>query len=297
MAPVSASPNGEPKNTASEEEQVKRAVRGAFPRPPVFEDKEEERQWLKFRLAQAYRIFANLGYDEGIAGHITVRDNIRLDCFWVNPMGKHFSLVQPEDLLLVDHEGKVQDESGPYRLLNTAAFMIHSAIHVARPDVICAAHTHSVYGRTFSTLGKDLDPLTQDACAFYNDHVVYKSYGGVVLEAEEGQRIAKLLGDKKAAILQNHGLLVATDSIESTVHFYIALEKSCQVQLMAEAAAAGTGTKPIKVDHEDAVCAYKTVGPTLVGWFSALPQFQLLQHKEGKKFKFSDTAKVSPMWI
>lgn len=266
---------------------------GAAPRPPVFQDKNEERDWLKFRLAQAFRIFGNLGYDEGVAGHITVRDNIRPDCFWVNPMGKHFSLIEPEDLLLVDHEAKIQEESGPSRLLNTAAFMIHSAIHAARPDVNCAAHSHSVHGRAFSTLGKELDPLTQDACAFYEDHVVYRSYGGVVLDAEEGQRIAKQLGDKKAAILQNHGILVATASIEATLHFYIALEKSCQVQLMAEAAAASTGTKPIKVDHEDAVNTKKTVGSKLAGWFSALPQFQLLESKEGKKFKFSASAQVS----
>lgn len=126
------------------------------------------------------------GYDEGLAGHITMRDNIRPDCFWVNPMvsteavfimeiiltwfvgkGKHFSLIQPNDLLLVDHDGKIQDGSGPFRMLNTAAFMIHSQIHMARPDVMCAAHSHSIYGRAFSTLGKELDVLTQDSCAFY----------------------------------------------------------------------------------------------------------------------------------
>ena len=81
--------------------------------------------------------------------------------------GKHFSLVQPGDLLLVDHQGNVQPESGPNRLLNKAAFMIHSSVHAARPDANCAAHTHSVYGRAFSTLGKELDITTQDSCAFY----------------------------------------------------------------------------------------------------------------------------------
>jgi len=296
MAPVAATSN-ESTNGSSDDLATSKVIRGVAPHPPVFQDKTEEREWLKFRLAQAFRIFGNLGYDEGVAGHITVRDNIRPDCFWVNPMGKHFSLIQPEDLLLVDHHGKVQEESGPFRLLNTAAFMIHSAIHAARPDVICAAHSHSVYGRAFSTLGKALDPLTQDACAFYNDHVVYTSYGGVVLEVEEGQNIAKLLADKKAAILQNHGILVATTSIEATIHFYVALEKSCQVQLMAEAAAATSEAKPIKIGHEDAAYTGKTVGSMMAGWFSALPQFQLLESKEGKKFKFSGSAQVSPAWI
>ncbi|KAH8106848.1 class II aldolase/adducin domain-containing protein [Cristinia sonorae] len=273
-------------------EGTAKAVRGSLPHPPVFEDKAEEREYLKFRLAQAFR---HLGYDEGVAGHITMRDNIRPDCFWVNPMGKHFSLVQPEDLLLVDHDGKILDESGPFRMLNTAAFMIHSQIHKARPDVMCAAHSHSVYGRAFSALGKELDIITQDSCAFYKDHAVYTSFGGVVLDEEEGKHIAEVLGNKKAAILQNHGILVATGSIEATVHFYVALEKSCHVQLLADAAAAGTGRTTAKIDEKDAKYTYGVIGTEVAGWFSALPHFQTLEHRESSRFKFSSTVKVSAM--
>lgn len=75
--------------------------------------------------------------------------------------------------------------------------MIHSAIHSARPDVLCAAHTHSIHGRAFSTLGRELDMLTQDACAFYKDHAVYRQFNGVVLAEEEGVHIARALGNKK----------------------------------------------------------------------------------------------------
>ncbi|CAA7271762.1 unnamed protein product [Cyclocybe aegerita] len=254
----------------------------AFPTPPTFDSQLEERDYLKFRLAQAFRIFGNFGYNEGVAGHITVRDPIRPDCFWVNPF--------PSDLLLVDHRGKVQDESGPKRLLNTAAYMIHSAIHTARPDVLCAAHTHSIHGKAFSALGKPLDMLTQDTCAFYNDHALYNQFKGIVLEAEEGQHIAAALGNKKAAILQNHGLLVATNTIEATVFFYIALEKACQVQLLADAAAAGSGQATVKITPEDAICTYKTNGSLRAGWFQGLPEFQLLEHREGltyKSYKFA----------
>jgi len=81
--------------------------------------------------------------------------------------GQHFSLIQASDLILVDHDGNILDESGPTRLLNKAAFMIHSAIHHARPDVLCAAHSHSMHGRAFSTLGIELDMITQDSCVFY----------------------------------------------------------------------------------------------------------------------------------
>ncbi|OCH85314.1 arad-like aldolase/epimerase [Obba rivulosa] len=249
--------------------------------PPKFSSQLEEREYIKFRLAQAFRIFGNLGYDEGAAGHITVRDNIRPDCFWVNPFGKHFSLIQPGDLILVDHEGVIQDESGPIRRLNRAAYMIHSAIHEARPDVNCAAHSHSIYGRAFSTLGKDLDMITQDSCTFYNDIAVYRQFGGIVLEAEEGEHIVKALGDKKAVILQNHGLLVAAGSVEATLFFYIALEKCCQVQLLADAAADGTGDKTIKISLEEALYTYKVLGSEFAGKVNATTYYQVLEAREG----------------
>ncbi|KAF8150074.1 class II aldolase/adducin domain-containing protein [Crassisporium funariophilum] len=254
------------------------------PMKPAFESTLDERDWLKFRLAQAFRIFGNLGYNEGVAGHITVRDPVKPDCFWVNPFGMHFCLIQPSDLLLVDHEGKILEESGPRRILNTAAYMIHSSIHVARRDVLCAAHTHSIHGKAFSTLGIHLDMLCQDTCAFYDDHALYNQFKGVVLDLEEGKRIAEALGNKKAAILQNHGLLVATDSIEATVFFFIALEKACQVQLLADAAAAGKGRTTVKISREEAHATYTTNGSLEAGWFQGLPQFELLEAQERRSY-------------
>jgi ribulose-5-phosphate 4-epimerase/fuculose-1-phosphate aldolase len=258
-----------------------------FPVPPTFSTKLEEREYLKFRLAQAFRIFGHLGYNEGVAGHITVRDPVKPDCFWVNPFGMPFTLIKPSDLLLVDHQGKILGESGPRKLLNTAAYMIHSTLHTARPDVLCAAHTHSIHGKAFSTLGIELDMLTQDTCAFYNDHVLYNQFKGIVLDTEEGKHIAAALGSKKAAILQNHGILVATNSIEATVFFFIALEKACQVQLMADAAAAGLGKTTVKITPEDALNTYKTNGSVQAGWFQGLPEFELLEAREGKSYNFA----------
>src|SRR5205823_4634620 len=91
------------------------------------------------------------------------------------------------------------------RVPRPPAFAIPSRIHAARPDVVAAAHAHSLYGKAWSSLGRRLDPLTQDACAFYEDHVVFDDYSGVVEEPSEGDRIARALGAKKAAILRNHG--------------------------------------------------------------------------------------------
>ena len=138
-----------------------------FPSPPVFKNKYDEREYLKGRLAAAFRIFGKYGFDEGVAGHITLRDPVDPSTFWVNPFGVAFSLIKRSDLIQVDHKGKVI-AGGPCRLLNAAAFMIHSAVHDARPDVMCAAHSHSIYGRTFCSLGRSLDMITQDSCAFHN---------------------------------------------------------------------------------------------------------------------------------
>ncbi|OJJ07568.1 hypothetical protein ASPVEDRAFT_46860 [Aspergillus versicolor CBS 583.65] len=254
-----------------------------IPRPPVFDDKLKEREYLKGRLAAAFRIFGKNGYDEGVAGHITLRDPVDPTTFWVNPFGVAFSQIKASDLIQVDHSGAVID-GGPCRLLNAAAFMIHSAIHSARPDVLCAAHSHSLYGRSFCTLGRELDITTQDSCAFYNDHVLYKQFNGVVLAEEEGRNIASALGSKKAALLQNHGLLTVGQTIEETVFWFVSLEKCCHAQLLADAAAAGRGGTTVKIDDADAAFTYKTVGTNLAGYFSAKPLFDVIHEETGGKY-------------
>lgn len=174
--------------------------------------------------------------------------------------------MKASDLILVNAQGKVVD-GGPVRLLNTAAYMIHHAIHEARPDVLCAAHSHTIYGRSFCSLGRKLDTITQDSCAFHNDHVVYESFNGVVLAEEEGKNIAKALGSAKAALLQNHGPLTVGGTIEEAVFWFVSLDKCCQAQLLADAAAGGRGGSTIKIDEEDAVYTYKTVGTPKAGMF------------------------------
>jgi ribulose-5-phosphate 4-epimerase/fuculose-1-phosphate aldolase len=142
-----------------------------FAGPPQFDDKYEEREYLKGRLTAAFRIFGKLGFEEGVAGHITLRDPVNPQHFWVNPFGKSFRLMKRSDLILVNEKGEVID-GGENRMLNTAAYMIHHAVHQARPDVICAAHSHSLYGRAFTTMGRGLDTITQDSCAFHGVRIL-----------------------------------------------------------------------------------------------------------------------------
>lgn len=252
-----------------------------FPTPPKFQDKHEERAYLKGRLAAAFRIFGKYGFDEGVAGHITLRDPVEHDTFWVNPFGVAFSLIKASDLLRVSEEGEILD-GGDCRLLNAAAFAIHSAIHQARPDVNAACHSHSIYGRAFCALGRTLDIITQDSCAFYEDHALYESFNGIVLAAEEGHKIARCVGNKKAALLQNHGLLTVGKTVEEAVFWFCSMEKCCQAQLMADAAAAGRGGQTVKIHDEDAAYTYKTVGTPMAGYFSAKPLFDVIA-KETKE--------------
>lgn len=229
---------------------------------------EERRLHRKQRLAAAYRLFGKFGFDEGVAGHITARDPEHIDHFWVNPMGMSFKQIKVSDLLLVNHDGKVVEGEG---LLNGAAFTIHSHIHRARPDVVAAAHSHSIHGKAWSALGRKLDPITQDACAFYDDHVVLEDFTGVVLEAGEGERIATGLGNNKACILQNHGLLTVGQSVEEAAWWFITMERSCQAQLLAEAA----GT-PKLIDDDNARKTCEVVGSSLAGWFSFQPLYNVI---------------------
>ena len=239
---------------------------------PTFADVAEERRHRKQRLAAAFRVFGRLGFEEGTAGHITARDPEYPDHFWVNPLGMNFRHIRVKDLMLVNHLGEVVEGSWP---LNLAAFVIHSQIHAARPDVVSAAHSHSMHGKAWSTLHRPLDPLTQDACAFYGDHVVFDDYTGAVFDIEEGKRIAHALGSSKAAILANHGLLTVGRTVDEAAWWFVAMERSCQAQLLAQAA----GT-PVPIGPEVAEKTARQTGGHRVGWMQFQPLYDLIVAEE-----------------
>ncbi|MCC5615973.1 class II aldolase/adducin family protein [Nostoc sp. CHAB 5836] len=242
------------------------------PQPPVFERVEDERLHRKQRLAAAFRLFGKFGFSEGIAGHITARDPEFTDHFWVNPFGTYFGHIRVCDLVLVNREGEVVKGDAQ---INQAAFAIHSQIHEARPDVIAAAHAHSIYGKAWSSLGRLLDPLTQDSCAFYEDHALFDDFTGVVLETSEGQRLAQALGPKKAIILRNHSILTVGHTVDEAAFWYISLERSCQAQLLAEAAG-----RPTIIKHETARLTQTQVGSRTSGWFSFQPLYDRIVREE-----------------
>jgi len=244
---------------------------------PTFDTIEAERRHRKERLAAAFRLFGAFGFDEGIAGHITARDPERLDHFWVNPFGMNFKHIRVSDLILVDHEGTVVEGNA---IVNQAAFVIHGNVHKARPDVIAAAHAHSIHGKAWSSLGRHLDPLTQDACSFYDDHSLFDDYTGVVVDDEEGKRIGVELGDYKALILRNHGLLTVGHSVDEAAWWFITMERTCQAQLLAEAA----GT-PIPIDGHMAKLTAGQVGSHVAGFFSFQPLYDWVTREQPDLFE------------
>ena len=233
---------------------------------------EQERLHRKQRLAAAIRLFALNGYDEGAGGHVTARDTIQPDRFWVNPFGRPFELVRVSDLLLVDQGGEVVAGEGR---VNPAGFAIHSQIHAARPDVVAAAHTHSIHGRAWSALRRTLDPITQDACAFFRDHSVFGEYTGVVLDEREGKRIARALGDEKAIILANHGLVTVGQSVDEAAWWFIAMDRCCRAQLLAEAAG-----RPQLISAESALAAREQIGTAVMGRFNFRPLYEAIVRRQ-----------------
>jgi len=196
-----------------------------------------------------------------------VRDPEFPDHFWVNPLGLSFRHMRVSDLLLVNHHGDVV--IGQHSV-NRAAYVLHAAVHAARPDVVAAAHAHSVYGKAFSALGIPLDPLTQDSCAFYERNVVIADHGGaVVFEMQAGRDFAEGFGQHRAAIHQNHGHFTVGATVDEAVFWFVCFERCAQAQLLAMAAG-----KPKHIPHESAVYTRENAGSAQVGWMHFQPLWQ-----------------------
>lgn len=219
-------------------------------RLPKFVDPYIKRDWLLNQMAGAFRVFAKKGFCEGPAGHISVRDPIDPQTFWINPLAVHFSLLTPQHMVHVDEQGNVI--GGNRTTINAAGFKIHSTIHKARPDVNAICHVHSKAGKAFAALGSHLDMLNQDACIFFKNHTLYKDFGGVVLESEEANHIAQALGTtNRAIILKNHGLLTAGSNVGEAAYLLCLMDTCCDVQMQVDSVqASGRYRRDVIPDQE-----------------------------------------------
>ncbi|KAL5352775.1 hypothetical protein ACLOAV_002723 [Pseudogymnoascus australis] len=246
--------------------------------PPRFDNIEDQRTYQKQHLAVAFRVFARQGFDEGVAGHISLRDPLNPEHFWINPLSTHFSQIRVSDLVLVNEHGEVQPE-GAQAAINGPAFAIHSEIHKARPDLNAACHAHSVYGKAFSCFGRPIEMIYQDALRFYNDLAVYPRYGGTVISTEEGERIARSLGSCRSIILQNHGMITCGATVDEAAFLFIALDRCCHAQLLANAAS-GPGWERIVIGKEEAEMAHKKSGNSSKMWLAFQPYYDQVVKNE-----------------
>jgi ribulose-5-phosphate 4-epimerase/fuculose-1-phosphate aldolase len=246
---------------------------------PNFEDPYKKREWILEHMAGAFRVFGRKEFAEGTAGHISVRDPVDAKTFWINPLGVHFSMVTAGDMIHIDEDGNIigGNTSGT---INAAGFAIHSALHKARPNINAACHTHSVWGRAFSCYGKPLDMLNQDSCYFYKSHAVYEDFGGTAVEKEEGERIAKCVGETgRALIMQNHGLLTVGETVDEAAYLFTLLERTCKIQMMVNAAENDVYKKNLIGDSEAAYTNFISADPESM-YMAFQPEYNLEKYRD-----------------
>ncbi|HAD88469.1 MAG TPA: class II aldolase [Rhodospirillaceae bacterium] len=201
---------------------------------PSLRDKVSEEEWqLRCELAAVYRLVYRFGWDDGIFTHSSVRLPGKDHHFLINPYGHLFNEVCASNLVKIDVDGNVLDDS-PYDVIR-AGFVIHSAIHMSRADAMCVIHTHTNAGMAVSAQKGGLLPLNQKSMMFYN-RVTYHDYEGISNDIDERDRLVADLGNHHSMILRNHGLLSTGRSIAEAFYRHRLLEHSCELQLQAQMA-------------------------------------------------------------
>jgi ribulose-5-phosphate 4-epimerase/fuculose-1-phosphate aldolase len=199
---------------------------------------------LRVQLAAAYRIIDHMGWSELIWTHTTVRVPGPEHHFLINPYGLRFDEVCASNLVKVDMNGAIIGDQN--QEINPAGFVIHSAIHMMRPDVQCIMHTHTVSGMAVAALETGLLPISMYALGYF-ERVGYHDFEGPSLDLDERQRLAANLGDKNVLILRTHGLLTCGETVAQAFVRMYRLERACQVQLAAQATGSALITPPRNV--------------------------------------------------
>ena len=188
------------------------------------------RETLLEELCNGYRIFAAHGWGDLGDGHISARDPSRTDCFWLLRYGVSFAEVEPSDFVLLNAEGLAVEGSGD---VNKAGFFIPQPLLAARRDIGSVAHTHTQWGTPFSAEVRNVEPITQEACLFFEDCAVFDDEEVQVQSLDGGSRIAQSLGRNGAIILRNHGLLTVGADVAQSVSRFVMLERVAEAHLKA----------------------------------------------------------------
>jgi len=196
--------------------------------PNRTEPGEADEREMRVALAACYRLIAHFGMDDLVFTHISARVPGEPEHFLINPYGMMFHEITASSLVKIDHEGNIVEDTG--YPVNHAGFVIHSAVHMARPEINCVLHTHTRAGIAISCLQEGLLHINQHSAMFYN-RVGYHDYEGIALDLDERSRLVRDLGDKSALILRNHGLLTAGRTVPEAFELMYYLELSCRIQV------------------------------------------------------------------
>ena len=201
-----------------------------FDPPDARPTADEIRAERKLQVALGYRILAAQRWGDLGDGHISARDPERDDCFWMLRFGVSYHEATVDDLVLVGPDGALVDGDG---VINMAAYYIHHPILMARPDAVSATHVHTGWGTPFAAECRPIQPITQESCIFFEDHAIFDDEEVQVQSVEAGKRIAFALGDKRAIVLRNHGLLTVADRVDECVGSFVHMERVAEAHMKA----------------------------------------------------------------
>ena len=199
---------------------------------PTIENQVSPEEWqARVDLAACYRLVELYDMSDMTRTHISAKVPGE-ETFLLNPYGLMFSEITASSLIKIDIDGNEIANNGPYKA-NAAGFTIHSAVHAARHDLHCVAHTHSEAGMAVSAMKCGLLSISQHSMRFHN-RLAYHEYEGIALDLDERARLVADLGPtNKAMILRNHGLLSAGATVAEAFSILFYLEKCCRSQIQA----------------------------------------------------------------
>jgi ribulose-5-phosphate 4-epimerase/fuculose-1-phosphate aldolase len=211
----------------------------------MLKDQVSAGEWaMRVDLAACYRLVEMYGWSDMLGTHLSARVPGEEDAFLINPYGLLFEEITASSLVKVDEEGTIL--SPTEYTINPAGFVIHSAVHMARPEVACAIHTHTPAGTSIATQKHGLLPLTQHALAVIA-HTAYHGYEGIATDLNERERLVADLGDANVLVLRNHGLLTVGRTVAEAFVWMYRAERACRMQLAFQSSGAEATEIPAEV--------------------------------------------------
>ena len=212
---------------------------------------DAELRQMRIDLAAAFRLAAQMNWHESVANHFSLAVSADGKQFLMNPKWKHFSLIRASDLLLLDSE----DEKTMARAdaPDASAWCIHGRIHANLPHARCLLHLHPPYATALMGLADpELKPIEQNTARFYNRMAIDLNFGGIADDRAEGERLARVLGNKSRMMMGNHGVLVAAASVAEAFEDLYYLERACQTMVLAYSTGQKLNVMPAEIAEKTA---------------------------------------------